>query len=73
MTAPYIRGQHRADGAPAAAQNGLIHCGKEYQLEENSDKRSPLVVLIRQAWSCRTRSHRGFLEVNMEDIILDYF
>lgn len=73
MTAPYIRGQHRADGAPAAAQNGLIYRGKEYQLEENSDKRSSLVVLIRQEWSCRTRSHRGFVEVNMEDLILDYF
>lgn len=47
VTAPYIRAQHQADGASAAAQDGFIHCGKGKQLEENSDKRSSLVVLIR--------------------------
>lgn len=72
VTVPYIRAQHQADGASAAAQHALIYCSKGKQLEENSDKRSSLVVLIRLKWGCRTRSHSGFVKVNMEDLSLKY-
>lgn len=72
VAAPYIRAQHQADGASAAAQDALIYGGKEKPSEENSDKRSSL-VLIKLKWSCATRLHMGIVEVNMEDGSLRYF